>query len=87
MFWKLLRLIGILVVLLCFIGFNLDNQCDISFGFAALRSVPVFFTVLASFVLGLLCAVPFAVSFHRGRSRKTDPQAAGLGEHNPYGID
>ena len=62
----LMRLIIIIVVfalLLAFIAFNLDdnNKCDISFGFTTLLNIPVYLTILSSFVLGLLCALPFAI--------------------------
>jgi phosphotransferase system glucose/maltose/N-acetylglucosamine-specific IIC component len=50
-----------LAVFLAFIAFNLDNKCDISFGFTKLQDVHVFLTIFVSFALGLLCTLPFVV--------------------------
>ncbi|WP_010263230.1 hypothetical protein [Treponema primitia] len=69
--WRLLGLVLILVIFLAFIGLNLDNRCIISFGFWATKEpVPVFLPIFASFVFGLLCSIPFAVSIGFKRSKK-----------------
>ena len=60
--WRLIVFIAVFAVFLVFIAFNLENKCDISFGFAKLSDVPVFITIFTSFVLGLLCALPLV--FH-----------------------
>jgi uncharacterized integral membrane protein len=57
----MLGLIIILAVLLAFIGFNLDNKCDLSLGVTAFRGVPIYLTVFASFMLGMLCSLPFII--------------------------
>jgi len=54
--WRLLVFILIVAVLMVFIGFNLDNRCDISIVFITFQSVPVVITILATYVLGLLSA-------------------------------
>ncbi|MCL2441630.1 MAG: hypothetical protein FWD14_07800 [Treponema sp.] len=56
--WRLILFVIIFAVFLTFITFNLENRCDISFGFAVLTQVPVFLTVFVSFILGLFCALP-----------------------------
>ena len=62
--WRLIGLIIILGIFLAFIAVNLDNKCNISFGFYTTKSeVPVFLTAFSSFVLGMLCAAPFIISF------------------------
>jgi hypothetical protein len=68
------RLIGfilIFVVFLAFIMLNLGNSCDISFGFKTIPQVPVFITAFSSFVLGMICAVPFVLIL----GRKKQPPA------------
>jgi uncharacterized integral membrane protein len=91
----------ILLVFLVFIGLNLDNRCNISFGFwATAEPVPIFLPIFASFVLGLLCSIPFAVSIGMKRSRKNkaseisgskkkrgkgDPPPGNLPEEYPVG--
>jgi uncharacterized membrane protein len=69
-------LVVLFAALLLFIGLNLDNRCDISFWFtrdAVFKDVPVYLTVLASFILGLLCSIPFAVSLLFRRRVKNKP--------------
>jgi uncharacterized membrane protein len=61
--WRFIGIILILGIFLAFIGFNLNNSCDISFGFAALTAVPVYLTAFSAFILGLVCALPFAFLF------------------------
>ena len=56
--WRLIVFILIFAVFLAFVTFNLDNRCDISFGFAEIKDVPVFLSVFISFAIGLLCAFP-----------------------------
>ncbi|MDR2552977.1 MAG: hypothetical protein LBD31_07430 [Treponema sp.] len=95
MFWRLIGLILILGILLSFIAFNLNNTCDISFGFARFSGVPVYFTVFASFILGMFCSLPFII-IHGARKKtgksflpkkKKDGQLSGTGGDLPYGID
>jgi uncharacterized integral membrane protein len=71
--WRFIGLILILGIFLAFIGFNLDNRCDISFGFAAFTAVPVYLTAFSAFILGLVCALPFAFLF-RKKKGKTSAQ-------------
>ena len=40
-----------------FIGFNLDNRCDISLVFVTFPAVPVVITILVTYILGLLSAL------------------------------
>ena len=59
--WRLIIFIVVFVIFLTFITFNLENRCDISFGFTKITEVPVFLTVFISFTLGLICALPVAL--------------------------
>jgi len=61
--WRLIQFIVIFVVLIVLVAFNLgdSNKCDISFGFATIKDVPVFLTAFSAFILGMLCALPFIV--------------------------
>ncbi len=65
--WKLLAFIATMTIALVFVGFNLENSCDISIVFITFRQVPVVITILASFVLGLLAA--FFLSLGKGHAR------------------
>jgi hypothetical protein len=73
--WRLLGFILIFAVFLGFIVFNLDNRCNISFGFTVVEDTPVFITAFVSFFAGMLCAVPFFASLRR---RKPGIPAAGV---------
>lgn len=58
-----------------FIGFNLDNRCDISWVFGTFRDVPIFVSLLFAFTAGVIAAIPF-----KFRSRKADRGTAGSRE-------
>jgi uncharacterized integral membrane protein len=73
--WRLIGFILIFGIFVFFIAFNLNNRCDINFWFEAkIPEVPVFLTVFSSFVLGMLCAIPFIVSSRRKRKEKGTPE-------------
>ncbi len=80
--WKLLAFIATMTIALVFVGFNLENSCDISIVFITFPQVPVVITILASFVLGLLAA--FFLSLGQGRSRgKAKPSREGSSRQAP----
>ncbi|MDR3139336.1 MAG: hypothetical protein LBT95_06640 [Treponema sp.] len=72
--WRLIGFIFLLGVFLIFIVLNLNNACDVSFGFKVVPGVPVYLTALFSFVLGLLWSVPIIISlqFKKGKHRKME---------------
>ena len=67
---RLIAFILVFALFLAFIGFNLENKCDVSFGIKIFSEVPVFLTAFFSFVLGMVFAVPFLL----GRMRKNISQ-------------
>jgi uncharacterized integral membrane protein len=69
---RLIQIIVFFSVILLFIMFNLDKKCNISFGFAVIRDVPVFLTVFCSFVLGMRSTLPFIFSYQLGKKRKAE---------------
>jgi uncharacterized integral membrane protein len=101
--WRLIGFILLFAFFLVFIGFNLENRCDISFGFFKLSGVPVYLTAFSAFVLGMLWAVPYVISLRFKRKpgqdavkdkKKQGPQKSQAPEEEllpgpggPYGID
>jgi uncharacterized integral membrane protein len=67
--WRLIGFIILCGIFLAFIGFNLENRCTISFGFTEIPDMPVYLTAFASFLLGMLCAVPFIISLRRKKEK------------------
>ncbi len=65
---KLVLFLIALVLLSFFVGFNLDNRCDVSIVFHTYRDVPVIGCLLFSFVAGAVSVVPFI--FGAGRQKK-----------------
>lgn len=59
--WKLVGFIVCLVLGTCFAGFNLGNSCNISFGFKTFENVPIFFSLIVAFALGVIVTLPFTV--------------------------
>jgi len=61
----MIRLVIFIIIFVVFLGFivlNLQNTSDLSFGFITLENVPVFLSVLCSFMLGMLFSIPLAFS-------------------------
>ncbi len=57
--WRLIIFLLCLLLVLVFAGFNMNNSSNISFGFYELKDVPVFVSLLFSFIIGVLFALPF----------------------------
>jgi uncharacterized integral membrane protein len=99
--WRLIGFILLFGIFLAFITVNLGNVSDISFGFREFTGVPVYLTVFASFITGMLCALPFIFSLRKkkekagkgGKPPKPGKDQIGetgdmpKGESSPYGID
>jgi uncharacterized membrane protein YciS (DUF1049 family) len=62
---RLIIFIIIFAVFLTFITLNLENKCDIRFGFTTLNDVPVFLTVFISFIVGFVLALPLVFGIKR----------------------
>jgi uncharacterized integral membrane protein len=77
--WKLVSFLTTLVLAAFFIGFNLENRCDVSLVFYVFKDVPIFVSLLFAFVAGSLAVIPFIVgsklrSRHRDRLDRRDPK-------------
>jgi len=96
----MIRLISIIVVFaifLCFIIFNLPNKCDISLGFMSFKDVPIFLSALFSFVFGMIVSVPMMLLGKKkqkplvpGPSKKAELKSVPddiKKDDSPYGID
>lgn len=59
--WKLVGFIICLILGTCFAGFNLENSCNISFGFKTFQNVPIFFSLIVAFAIGVIVTLPFTV--------------------------
>ncbi|MDR0642261.1 MAG: hypothetical protein LBG07_07370 [Treponema sp.] len=78
--WRLIIFIIIAAAFLGFIGLNLENRCDVSLGFRVFSQVPVFLSTLSAFILGMVLALPLAMSFRsaaRGKKRAETTLFAG----------
>lgn len=59
--WRLISFILVLVLIMFFIGFNLENRSDISLVFHTFEDIPIFFSMFASFLIGVVLMLPFAL--------------------------
>jgi len=59
--WKLIGFLTVLLLVTFFIGFNLDNRCDISLVFYTFRNVPIFVSLLFAYACGALTLIPFFI--------------------------
>jgi uncharacterized integral membrane protein len=72
--WRLIEFIIIFALLLIFVFFNIDNKCDINFGFTRIRDAPVYLTVFTSFIIGMAVAFLAAFVFKHGKTRRGKTQ-------------
>ncbi|MBN1524206.1 MAG: LapA family protein [Spirochaetales bacterium] len=70
--WKYLGIIICLVILIIFIGFNLENKATVSFVFASMTDIPVYFLILFSFAVGAMVTIPVSII---SRQRKKNKKA------------
>ena len=73
---KLIISIICVVVLAFFAGFNLDNKCDVNVLFHTFSQVPVFLTIIISFVAGVIVTLPFAFINKSARKGKLEKKIA-----------
>mgnify|MGYP001439041476 CR=1 FL=1 len=66
--WKLVFYLILLGIILAFVGLNLGNTTDISFGFVSFQDVPVFMSLFVAFFVGVAVTLPIAI---QSSSRKT----------------
>lgn len=59
--WKLVGFIVCLVLGTCFAGFNLENCCNISFGFHTFENIPIFLSLIIAFACGVVVTLPFTI--------------------------
>ena len=59
--FKIILIVLIITVEAVFAGLNMNNVSDISFGFKTLKDVPVFLSILISFVSGAVIVLPFTL--------------------------
>ena len=67
--WRLILFLCILAIIILFIGFNITNASDISFGFYTFTSVPVFISLFIAFLFGAFVMLPFAVVGKKGKKK------------------
>jgi uncharacterized integral membrane protein len=77
--WRLIEFIIIFALLLVFVFFNIDNKCDINFGFTRIPDAPVYLIVFTSFVAGMVVAFLAVFVFkRRGKNRNGKDESPGL---------
>ena len=59
--WKLIAFLTILILVTFFVGFNLDNRCDVSLVFNTFRNVPIFVSLLIAYACGAITLIPFFI--------------------------
>ena len=69
---KLFGTVMLLVLVTFFAGFNIDNKCNVNLIFREFQNVPVFFSLMISFVAGMTVMIPFTI----GKKCKAKKSAA-----------
>lgn len=71
--WKLILFILSVTLVTIFIGFNLENACNVSFGFYTFQNVPIFMSILLAFAVGVFIMLPFTFG-HRKKDKTPSPK-------------
>lgn len=79
--WKLILFILSVILVTIFIGFNLENACDISLGVYTFKEVPIFMSLLLAFALGVLIMLPF--TFGHSKKEKKANQKKQVSQSQP----
>ncbi|CEM62412.1 hypothetical protein DWQ65_03060 [Treponema phagedenis] len=72
---KLLYFIFIVLAVTLFAGFNMENRCNVSLIFHTFENIPIFITVMFSFLLGSIMTLPFLI---RRRPKTKDEVLPGV---------
>jgi len=67
--WRLIVVVLLMGILIAFIGLNLENRADISFGFYRYEQVPIFISLFVSFIAGVVVMLPFTIGRRRKRKK------------------
>ena len=74
--WKLILFVIVIVLVALFVGVNHANVCNISLIFTEFQNVPVYVTILISFIIGMLIMLPFTIGKKRGKYYKQQKKNA-----------
>lgn len=55
-----------------FVGFNLENKCNVNLLFKTFENVPVFITIMISFATGIIFTLPVALSLKHKKAKKEE---------------
>jgi hypothetical protein len=70
---KLIRAIILMLLIVFFIGFNLENRSDIRFWWGdkvVLKNVPIYFSFFVMYLIGVLSMLPILIASSRKRAGK-----------------
>lgn len=68
--WRLIFVVLLIGIVLFFVGFNIENRVDVSFGFHVFSQVPIFISLFVAFLAGVLVMLPFTFGFRHKRKIK-----------------
>ncbi len=74
--FKIIIIVFIIMLEAVFAGLNMKNVSDISFGFTVLKDVPVFLSILISFVCGAIIVLPFTLIRKKKKNNIVKPEKA-----------
>ncbi len=68
--FKLIAFLLVMLIAIFFIGFNLDNRCNVSVILHTFEDVPIVLSLLAAYVLGSFSVIPFLLGRRRKKNRE-----------------
>lgn len=83
---RLIAFIVALVIIITFIGLNLENRSDIAFWFGEkglIEDVPIFISFFVMYVFGVLSVVPFLIGWRLKQHKKRASEKSKLSGKSP----
>ena len=65
-------------LVIAFVGFNIENRADISFGFYVFNQIPIFISLFVAFLAGVVVMLPFTLGLRRRKKEKQKAAKAKL---------
>lgn len=70
--FKLIFSLLSLIVVAAFLGFNLDNRCDVSVIVYVFKNIPVCISMLFAFIAGAFATIPYYLSLKKRDDLEND---------------
>lgn len=68
--FRLVTFLAFIVLVALFLGFNLENRCDVSVVFRTFSDVPIAISLLFAYAAGVVSVIPILLGSHRRKNQQ-----------------